>query len=785
MYTFTLEASGTGQSSWTASGLPDGLTLEGMTITGTPAVYGEFEVIITVTNETGTDTRTFTLKIYDVSESLNRNAPEITSGAPADGYYKRFYSHTFTARGQTPITWHLSGNVPEGLEIDSGTGRFSGSPKQTGEFAFTVSAANKSGTRSETVKLRVLDVPASMLMYERVCSDPLVLRLSEQKGSGLKTAKIFRDNYRAFRSHRSKDSGVTFVEFIAGTLMDYTASAQFSNMTSLISAVFRGFDKGADFYIEYPDNAHVSQSAMLSDSDSESESESESQIPANIIIGTVGEAHAASLEELSALLSSDELAQITRLEFISSDIQELSRLEGFTGLKALSVRECPLLEQINLSGCASLESLIINNAAVIAIDVSDCVNLAYIDVNECASLETITGLNERLRTLKAAYTSLRELDLTGKGRLASLNLNETKLTSLDLTDCDSLEVISVLNAGNLAVLDLSQCASLVDVYAGGTMIEGFASRSHKSLRKLDLAGCLNLIEIDVANYELLDELVITGARITELDISNCPSLERVNANGCELLSALNHEGCDKLSELSLNGTLFSELDLSGMNALTKLDAGSCALLSELILDDCPNLQELLCPGCALVSLDLTGNNNLAVLDISMNAITNRNLALNSKSGLREFYCSGNSFAYLDLSALNLENAEFVNQTIYGFRSALSLDVGHYVNSEAVKVSNVQAFTQSGDVIPSEYNKSSGIARFEQAPFAVSYEYATGYDNNSVRMDVLLTGAEKPESSNGYLDGTNCGSCNAGFPFAGLAALCVLMFPVKSVKRKKQ
>ena len=277
MYTFTLEASGTGQSSWTASGLPDGLTLEGMTITGTPAVYGEFEVIITVTNETGTDTRTFTLKIYDVSESLNRNAPEITSGAPADGYYKRFYSHTFTARGQTPITWHLSGNVPEGLEIDSGTGRFSGSPKQTGEFAFTVSAANKSGTRSETVKLRVLDVPASMLMYERVCSDPLVLRLSEQKGSGLKTAKIFRDNYRAFRSHRSKDSGVTFVEFIAGTLMDYTASAQFSNMTSLISAVFRGFDKGADFYIEYPDNAHVSQSAMLSDSDSESESESESQ----------------------------------------------------------------------------------------------------------------------------------------------------------------------------------------------------------------------------------------------------------------------------------------------------------------------------------------------------------------------------------------------------------------------------------------------------------------------------------------------------------------------------
>ncbi|MBQ9595433.1 MAG: PKD domain-containing protein [Synergistaceae bacterium] len=162
MYSFTLEAStaDNSQSSWTASGLPDGLALEGPAITGTPTVYGEFEITVTVTNEYGTDTKTFTLRIYDISESLNRNAPEITSSAPTS------------------------------------TGKFAGTPKQTGEFVFTVSAANNSGTRSETVTLIILDVPASMLMFERVCSSPFIVRISFLR-----------------------------------TLADYMASVQLSNMT--------------------------------------------------------------------------------------------------------------------------------------------------------------------------------------------------------------------------------------------------------------------------------------------------------------------------------------------------------------------------------------------------------------------------------------------------------------------------------------------------------------------------------------------------------------------------
>lgn len=766
-YNALLEASGSGESSWTASGLPEGLTLEGSTITGTPNVFGEFEITINVKNDSGSDSKTFTLKIYSLHQRSDRNAPEITSRAPSDGYYKRFYSHKFTARGKAPITWQVSGDVPPGLEIDTELGMFSGVPAQTGEFIFTVTAANNSGLRSQNVTLKILDVPASMILFEKICSDPFVIKISELKGSGLNFDKIFRDNYSLFRIHRSKEAGAAFIEFI-GSLDDYTASLQLSNMTSLVTAEFKGFNN-QDFSFNYPENqkANTSQIVNISDSDSDS------KIPNNIIIGAVSEADANDIDSLVNTLDGSGLAKISRIEFISSDIKSLSGLEVFTGLKALCVNQCPNLESVTLTGCSTLESLIINNANITALDLTDCVNLTYLDVNECSKLAKLSGLNGNIKTLKAAYTSLAELDLTGKNKLAHLNLNESKLTKLDLTGCTGLEVLSLLNAKDLAELDLSQCPSLVDVYAGGTAIDKFASSSQNSLRKLDLSGCINLGEIDIAGYSLLEDLIITGIRITELDLGNCSSLVKVIANGCELLSAINLEGCDNLLELNINGTLFTELDLTGINTLTKLDAGSCTKLESLIINDCENLQELICSGCNLASLDLSHNNNLVMLDFRMNFVTNSRLNLDSKNNLEQLYCYGNSLAFLDLHNTNLTSADFMNQTIYGFTSAISLDIRKFTGSKSENISNVQAFNQSGDVIPCEYKE--GVASFSQAPFAVSYEYATGYDNDNIKMDVLLTNAEIPETNSGYLDDSKCGNCNSGINLAGLGALLVFVF----------
>lgn len=70
-YAATLEATGN-NITWSASGLPTGLTLDADTgaITGTPATDGKFQVTITATNSVGSIDRTYTLNIKPATVSV-------------------------------------------------------------------------------------------------------------------------------------------------------------------------------------------------------------------------------------------------------------------------------------------------------------------------------------------------------------------------------------------------------------------------------------------------------------------------------------------------------------------------------------------------------------------------------------------------------------------------------------------------------------------------------------------------------------------------------------------
>lgn len=70
-YTATLEATGN-NITWSASGLPAGLTLDADTgaITGTPTTDGQFQVTVTATNSVGNIDRTYTLNIKPATVSV-------------------------------------------------------------------------------------------------------------------------------------------------------------------------------------------------------------------------------------------------------------------------------------------------------------------------------------------------------------------------------------------------------------------------------------------------------------------------------------------------------------------------------------------------------------------------------------------------------------------------------------------------------------------------------------------------------------------------------------------
>ncbi len=157
-YSATLSATpGTGGKAitWSASGLPDGLTLNETTgaISGTPRAAGTYSVAVTASEEGGGIAgATFTLLVRETvinTESL--------PNALLNAEYSAALSATGAVDGA--ITWSASG-LPDGLTLNETTGAISGTPTAQGSYRVTVTATEAGG--GTATKELTLTVAASV-----------------------------------------------------------------------------------------------------------------------------------------------------------------------------------------------------------------------------------------------------------------------------------------------------------------------------------------------------------------------------------------------------------------------------------------------------------------------------------------------------------------------------------------------------------------------------------------------------------------------------------------------
>jgi hypothetical protein len=160
-YTATVSATnGTTPYTWTAGGLPSGLSIGSVTgtISGTPSVSGTFTVNVTVTDSTKPTNQTGT-KQYSL---VIGPALSITTTSLPSGIAGLSYSSTVNATGgTTPYTWSASG-FPSGLTINAASGAISGSPASSGTFSVTVTATDSTAPphQSATQVLSLSIAPA-------------------------------------------------------------------------------------------------------------------------------------------------------------------------------------------------------------------------------------------------------------------------------------------------------------------------------------------------------------------------------------------------------------------------------------------------------------------------------------------------------------------------------------------------------------------------------------------------------------------------------------------------
>ena len=139
-------------TSYGATGLPDGLsvnTTSGL-ISGTPTVNGIFTLTITAANRGGLGSGTVTL-------TLLPPPPSITSALAALGTQGGAFSYQITATN-SPDSYGATG-LPNGLSVNTTTGRITGTPTVSGVFNVAIAATNSGGTGSDVLTLNIPPPP--------------------------------------------------------------------------------------------------------------------------------------------------------------------------------------------------------------------------------------------------------------------------------------------------------------------------------------------------------------------------------------------------------------------------------------------------------------------------------------------------------------------------------------------------------------------------------------------------------------------------------------------------
>ncbi|EOT1172503.1 autotransporter domain-containing protein [Cronobacter dublinensis] len=143
----TLSATGgSAPYTWTAHGLPAGITLNAATgaLSGTPTTAGSFTFSVTV-KEAGnvSATASYTLVVGAVTPGVTLAVTPAAGALPA-ATTGSAWSQTFAVSGGTaPYRWQQSGALPAGLTFSDGS--LKGTPTTAGSSAFTLTATDANG----------------------------------------------------------------------------------------------------------------------------------------------------------------------------------------------------------------------------------------------------------------------------------------------------------------------------------------------------------------------------------------------------------------------------------------------------------------------------------------------------------------------------------------------------------------------------------------------------------------------------------------------------------------
>jgi len=173
----------------------------------------------------------------------------------------------------------------------------------------------------------------------------------------------------------------------------------------------------------------------------------------------------------------DKHKLVTSIRVTDPDIESIT-IKDLPGLTQFEVTNCPKLTSINLSGAN---------------------NLINIDISECSKLTSIVGI-------------------AGKRYLNKCSITSTRITSIDVSNCQILEILK-LNNNSLTRISLNGCNALGLAEFNRNELTSLDISNNTHLRILDV-GKNFLTGIDISNNNQLEFIDLTFNKLTESSVDN-------------------------------------------------------------------------------------------------------------------------------------------------------------------------------------------------------------------------------------------------------------------------
>jgi len=190
-----------------------------------------------------------------------------------------------------------------------------------------------------------------------------------------------------------------------------------------------------------------------------------------------------------------------------------------------------------LTGCADLQTVAVSaNPLLTSVDVSGCLDL---------------------RSLRIEDTGITSVNLTDNTGLTILDIGKTGVSSLDISNNLSLTYLRVSDSA-LTALDVSAHSSLVSLYASHTSISEISVENNLLLQNLNVSNT-NITSIDVSKNAALLTLSVSNVTIGALDVSENPLLRNLicNNTGITELNLINNTSIVSLAFTYTSGFILT------------------------------------------------------------------------------------------------------------------------------------------------------------------------------------------------------------------------------------